>query len=107
MPCRAAYVSDLPPLPAACRLLLLHLHHQVLHEAEAVFGEAEGEPSRRAVDDMGWTLSVLKEALRKYSIVPVVTRTLVRARARGAGVGCDFLWRGAAGRLALAGRRRR
>ncbi|MEW5302059.1 MAG: hypothetical protein WDW36_004869 [Sanguina aurantia] len=49
---------------------------QVHQEADQVFGEAESEPSRRAVDGMTYTLSVLKEALRKYSVVPVVTRTV-------------------------------
>lgn len=47
---------------------------QVLAEATEVFGEAEAEPPRAAVDGMQYTLSVLKETLRKYSIVPVVTR---------------------------------
>ena len=51
---------------------------QVRAEAQAVFGTAEAEPTRRAVDGMTYTLSVLKEALRKYSVVPVVTRTLAK-----------------------------
>lgn len=64
---------------------------QVVSEAKAVFGSsspwAAAEPSRRAVDDMAWTLAVLKEALRKYSVVPVVTRNLVRGGGGGGGVG--------------------
>lgn len=47
-------------------------------EAERVFGDEEGEPSRREVDSMTYTLSVLKEALRKYSVVPTVTRVLAK-----------------------------
>ncbi len=46
---------------------------------------AAAEPSRRQVDDMAWTLAVLKEALRKYSVVPVVTRNLVRGGGGGGG----------------------
>ncbi|GFR53077.1 hypothetical protein Agub_g15775 [Astrephomene gubernaculifera] len=50
----------------------------VVAEAKVAFGgDPAGEgPSRRAVDEMVYTLSVLKEALRKYSVVPVVTRKL-------------------------------
>ncbi len=33
-------------------------------------------PSREAVEGMEWTLSALKETLRKYSVVPVVTRNM-------------------------------
>mmetsp|Transcript_27719 Transcript_27719/g.60701 ORF Transcript_27719/g.60701 Transcript_27719/m.60701 type:complete len:523 (-) Transcript_27719:909-2477(-) len=51
---------------------------KVRAEADAVFGAAEAEPPRRAVDGMVYTLSVLKEALRKYSVVPVVTRILAK-----------------------------
>ena len=43
-----------------------------------MFGTLEAEPPRRAVDGMTYTLSVLKEALRKYSVVPVVTRVLAK-----------------------------
>ena len=53
---------------------------QVREEATQVFSgveEGAGLPSRRAVDTMIFTLSVLKETLRKYSVVPVVTRELV------------------------------
>jgi cytochrome P450 len=35
-----------------------------------------GVPSRDAVEGMSYTLSALKESLRKYSVVPVVCRTL-------------------------------
>lgn len=33
-------------------------------------------PSRQAIEKMEWTLSCLKESLRKYSVVPVVTRNM-------------------------------
>ncbi|GAX81794.1 hypothetical protein CEUSTIGMA_g9222.t1 [Chlamydomonas eustigma] len=60
-------------------LSLCEEHMQkVRSEAELTFGSAEAEPSRRNVDAMSYTLSVLKEALRKYSVVPVVTRTLAK-----------------------------
>jgi hypothetical protein len=49
---------------------------QVLTEAQQVYGAAEEEPTRRAADAMPYTAAVLKEALRKYSVVPVVTRDL-------------------------------
>lgn len=51
---------------------------QVRAEAAAVFpgGNVEAAPSREAVDGMEYCLAVLKEALRKYSVVPVVTRNL-------------------------------
>ncbi|KAJ9506750.1 hypothetical protein QJQ45_013291 [Haematococcus lacustris] len=51
---------------------------QVRAEGAAVFGKlaAGQQPPRREVDSMTYTLAVLKEALRKYSVVPVVTRTL-------------------------------
>lgn len=45
-------------------------------EAAPVFGDKEAEPTRQQVDDMVYTLSALKESLRKYSVVPVVTRNL-------------------------------
>lgn len=51
---------------------------KVKAEADQVFGQQEAEPSRRDVDGMTYTLSVLKEALRKYSVVPVVTRVLAK-----------------------------
>ncbi|KXZ46282.1 hypothetical protein GPECTOR_45g152 [Gonium pectorale] len=50
---------------------------KVVAEADVAFGPGgEREASRRAVDEMLYTLAVLKEALRKYSVVPVVTRKL-------------------------------
>ncbi|GBF94771.1 cytochrome P450 [Raphidocelis subcapitata] len=55
------------------RLLTL----QVAAEAAKAFGRGDAAPTRRAADEMLYTLSVLKEALRKYSVVPVVTRELV------------------------------
>ena len=44
-------------------------------------GSGDAIPSREAVDGMEYSLSVLKEALRKYSVVPVVTRNLVAVSA--------------------------
>jgi hypothetical protein len=38
---------------------------QVVEDAERAFGKANATPSRRAADEMAYTLSVLKEALRK------------------------------------------
>jgi cytochrome P450 len=51
---------------------------QVAAEALSAFGADEARPERRGVDNMTYTLSVLKEALRKYSVVPVVTRMLAK-----------------------------
>jgi len=53
---------------------------QVRAEANAVWGPLRQNqvPPRREVDAMNYTLSVLKEALRKYSVVPVVTRVLTQ-----------------------------
>lgn len=51
-----------------------------------MFGESPraAPPAREAVDSMDFTLAVLKEALRLYSVVPVVTRVaVVRALSRG------------------------
>lgn len=49
----------------------------VREEAQAAFGAAgAAPPAREAVDGMQWTLACLKESLRKYSVVPVVTRNL-------------------------------
>jgi cytochrome P450 len=47
-------------------------------EAVAAFGAGGGgaPPARGKVDAMLWTLACLKESLRKYSVVPVVTRNL-------------------------------
>lgn len=50
---------------------------QVVAEAEAVFGpDGKDTATRAGADGMAYTLSVLKEALRRYSVVPVVTRSL-------------------------------
>ncbi|WIA20786.1 hypothetical protein OEZ85_005147 [Tetradesmus obliquus] len=50
---------------------------KVLVEAVRVFGPSGSNTATRpAADGMVYTLSVLKEALRRYSVVPVVTRTL-------------------------------
>jgi hypothetical protein len=56
---------------------------QVRAEADRVFKRGGGGfkvPSREAVDGMEFTLAALKESLRKYSVVPVVTRNLVQVR---------------------------
>jgi cytochrome P450 len=65
------------------------VEERVKKEATAVFG-AQGStiPGRELIDStMDWTLATLKEVLRLYSVVPVVTRvTVVRT---GSGfVGC-------------------
>lgn len=39
-----------------------------------MFGAKEMLPERKAVDEMKYTLSTLKESLRKYTVVPVVVR---------------------------------
>lgn len=53
---------------------------QVKAEAVTALGPADAQnaapPPRSAVDSMLWTLSCLKESLRKYSVVPVVTRNM-------------------------------
>mmetsp|Transcript_26506 Transcript_26506/g.67408 ORF Transcript_26506/g.67408 Transcript_26506/m.67408 type:complete len:518 (-) Transcript_26506:88-1641(-) len=49
---------------------------KVRDEADKVIGPNDAAPARRDVDGMIYTLAVLKEALRKYSVVPVVTRKL-------------------------------
>lgn len=46
----------------------------VQEEAVAAFGLHDREPSREAAEGMTFTLAVLKESLRKYSVVPVVVR---------------------------------
>lgn len=54
-----------------------HLN-KVREEATRVFGEDEQTtPSRDALDSMDYTVGVLKETLRLYSVVPVVTRVAV------------------------------
>lgn len=65
---------------------------QVRAEAARVFapssgkdGGTAGAPTREAVDGMEYTLAALKESLRKYSVVPVVTRNLVQVR-------CHLQW---------------
>jgi len=52
---------------------------RVRKEAEAVFGKLKkGEvPAREACESMDMTYAVLKETLRLYSVVPVVTRLAV------------------------------
>eukprot|EP00198_Chlamydomonas_reinhardtii_P012870 XP_001702207.1 cytochrome P450 [Chlamydomonas reinhardtii] len=57
---------------------------KVVEEARAAFGpRGESEAGRRAVDEMIYTLAVLKEGLRKYSVVPVVTRVLAEDDPQG------------------------
>lgn len=50
---------------------------KVAAEAAKAFGKKDAAPTRAAADEMLFTLAVLKEALRKYSVVPVVTRELL------------------------------
>jgi len=54
-------------------------------EGRPVFGDCRGKgglpaanPSRAALDTLEYTVGALKEALRKYSVVPVVTRECVQ-----------------------------
>jgi cytochrome P450 len=57
------------------------LEAKVRAEAAAVF-RGKAVPAREAVDTMDYTLATLKEVLRLYSVVPVVTRvTVVRTPA--------------------------
>ena len=53
-----------------------------------------GVPSREAVDGMEFTLAALKESLRKYSVVPVVTRNLVQVGREAAVLGARRALRG-------------
>jgi hypothetical protein len=54
-------------------------------EGARVFGDAKKPATREAVDTMDYTLATLKEILRLYSVVPVVTRVaVVRALGRRA-----------------------
>lgn len=48
----------------------------VRQEAKAYLAEDASGLKRTDVEKMDWTLSCLKESLRKYSVVPVVTRDL-------------------------------
>jgi cytochrome P450 len=64
------------------------LEAKVRAEAAAVF-RGKAVPAREAVDTMDYTLATLKEVLRLYSVVPVVTRvTVVRMPARLAHAAC-------------------
>lgn len=47
---------------------------KVKREADELFGEEDRHPSKSNVLNMAYTLAVFKETLRKYSIVPVVSR---------------------------------
>lgn len=47
---------------------------RVRREAEEAFPEDGTFPTKDAISKMDYTYAVLKEALRKYSVVPVVTR---------------------------------
>jgi cytochrome P450 len=53
-----------------------HCMERVLEEANAVFVKSEG-PDYAAFKNLGYCANALKEALRKYAIVPVVTRQAV------------------------------
>jgi len=65
----------------AAELTRVHLSQdieaKVAAEANKVFGDAKKVPHREAVDEMDYTLATLKESLRLYSVVPVVTRVAV------------------------------
>eukprot|EP00873_Tetraselmis_striata_P039395 jgi/Tetstr1/459659/TSEL_005015.t1 len=70
----------------------------VEEEAVAAFGPHDREPGRPAVEGMCYTLAVLKESLRKYSVVPVVVRVALKddddlcgyAVPRGARIMCSI-----------------
>jgi len=49
---------------------------KVREEADQVFANENATPGKKELDTMEYTLAVLKESLRKYSIVPVVSREL-------------------------------
>jgi len=49
---------------------------KVRKEADRVFANEDTTPGQKELDTMQYTLAVLKESLRKYSIVPVVSREL-------------------------------
>lgn len=50
---------------------------KVREEADIAFADLKlSSPPREAIEEMQWTLSCLKESLRKYSVVPVVTRNM-------------------------------
>ncbi|GAB4821188.1 hypothetical protein N2152v2_008234 [Parachlorella kessleri] len=49
---------------------------KVREEGQRVYGPNDDEPSREAMDTCVYTAAALKESLRKYSVVPVVTRNL-------------------------------
>lgn len=62
-----------------CSLLELardaDLRERVIEEADAVFGtDGLRVPTRQEVEGMTFTMACLQETLRKYSVVPVVTR---------------------------------
>jgi cytochrome P450 len=50
---------------------------KVRAEGARVFGDTKHPATREAVDTMDYTLATLKEILRLYSVVPVVTRVAV------------------------------
>lgn len=53
------------------------LAESVRREAtDAALGQGGAPPARSAVEAMTFTLACLKESLRKYSVVPVITRNL-------------------------------
>lgn len=55
---------------------------QVVSEADAVFGRDNGPetalPASAELNNLAFTQCCLKEALRKYSVVPIVVREAVR-----------------------------
>lgn len=57
------------------------MEQHVKKEAAALFATPGSTPTLEQMDTMEWTLATLKEVLRLYSVVPVVTRvTVVRIR---------------------------
>ena len=49
----------------------------VRQEADTVFPKPGVSPTQEQINTMDWTLATLKEVLRLYSVVPVVTRVAV------------------------------
>lgn len=56
-----------------------------------MFGDAKTVPAREAVDEMDYTLATLKEVLRLYSVVPVVTRVAVVRASAGLNIATALL----------------
>lgn len=65
------------PAPAHASLPAQDVEARVRKEAQSVFTDAKKVPTREQMDTMDYSLATLKEVLRLYSVVPVVTRVTV------------------------------